>query len=107
MDDVPLGKVNAFEQALIEHVKSRHSQIGQRVVETGKLEDDLVEQLKSAVEEFKASWTDREETVETTASTEGAPETNSPVVDAAAAGSGGGSPTNTTTPSDATRSTGR
>ena len=76
MDDVPLGKVNDFEQALIEHVKTRHSAIGQKIVETGKLEDDLVEQLKSAVEEFKAAWTDREETADTTAAKEGVPETS-------------------------------
>ncbi len=106
MDDVPLAKVNDFERALIDHVKSRHSAVGQRVVESGKLEDDLVEQLRSAVEEFKSSWSDREQTTETTASQQGAPETNSPVVDAAAVGSGGGAPTNTTTPSDATQSTG-
>ncbi|HJR46180.1 MAG TPA: F0F1 ATP synthase subunit alpha, partial [Actinomycetota bacterium] len=67
MDDVPLGKVNDFEQQLIEHVKSRNSDIGQKVVESGKLEDDTVEKLKKAVEDFKSSWTDREDTVETTA----------------------------------------
>jgi F-type H+/Na+-transporting ATPase subunit alpha len=102
MDDVPLGKVNDFEQALIDHVKSRHSQLGQKIVETGKLEDDLVEQLRSAVEEFKSSWADREETVETTASQEGVP---------ASSDGGGGtgttgdtravdSPVGTSTPSD-------
>ena len=106
MDDVPLGKVNDFERDLIEHVKTRHSAIGAQIVESGKLPDELVEQLRSAVEEFKAGWSDRQQTVETTASREGAPETNSPVVDAAAAGSGGGGPVNTTTPSDATQSTG-
>ncbi len=107
MDDVPLGKVNDFEQALIEHVKSRHGGIGQKIIESGKLDDATAEQLRSAVEEFKAGWVDREGAVETTASTEGVPEANSPVVDAAAVGSGGGAPTNTTTPSDATQSTGR
>ena len=52
MDDVPLGKVNDFEQQLIEHVKSRHSEIGQTVVESGKLEDDTIETLKTAAEVF-------------------------------------------------------
>ncbi len=106
MDDVPLGKVNDFEQALIQHVKTRHAAIGQAIVDTGKLEDDLAEQLKAAVEEFKATWSSGQETADTAAAREGVPETTSPVADAAAAGSGGGAPTNTTTPSDATQSTG-
>ena len=82
MDDVPLGKVNDFEQRLIEQVKSRHSDIGQTIVSSGKLEDDTVAKLKSAVEDFKASWAASEDTVDSTAATEGVP---------ASSGAGGGS----------------
>ena len=117
MDDVPLGKVNDFEQRLIEQVKSRHSEIGHTIVSSGKLEDDTVAKLKSAVEDFKTSWTASEDTVETTAATEGVPEpSKTPAAEAGDAGSGpapagGGtgttsesraadSPVGTSTPSD-------
>jgi len=74
MDDVPLNRVNDFESELIEQVKSRHSGLGEQMVETGKLDEDLEAKLKSAVADFKSAWADREETVETTAAEEGVPE---------------------------------
>ena len=76
MDDVPLDKVNDFERQLIEQVKTRHSEIGNQIVETGKLDEELEGKLRSAVEDFKASWADREKTEETTASEEGVPDTS-------------------------------
>jgi len=92
MDDVPLGKVNDFEQRLIEQVKSRHSDIGQTIVSSGKLEDDTVDKLKSAVEDFKASWTDSEDTVETTAAKEGVPEPSKTPAAESGDAEGGGPP---------------
>ena len=46
---------------MLDHLGSRYSSIGDTIVETGKLEDDLVEQLKKAVEDFKQSWSARVE----------------------------------------------
>jgi F-type H+-transporting ATPase subunit alpha len=92
MDDVPLGKVNDFEQRLIEQVKSRHSDIGQTIVSSGKLDDDTVGKLKSAVEDFKASWADSEETVETTAATDGVPEPSKTPAAESGDAEGGGPP---------------
>ncbi|MFP5351150.1 MAG: F0F1 ATP synthase subunit alpha [Actinomycetota bacterium] len=94
MDDVPLDRVNDFERELIEQVKSRHSAIGQQIVETGKLDEDLEGKLRSAVEDFKSSWADREETVETTASEEGVPEPSK------ASGATEDAAADTSTPSD-------
>jgi F-type H+/Na+-transporting ATPase subunit alpha len=74
MDDLPIDKVGDFEQKLLDQVRTRHSDIGEKIVETGKLEEDLEEQLRKAVEEFKTSYTDQVETVETTAAEEGVPE---------------------------------
>jgi F-type H+/Na+-transporting ATPase subunit alpha len=75
MDDLPLERVGEFEEKLLDHVRTRHPQIGDKIVETGKLEDDLEEQLKKAVEEFKNSYSDQVDTVETTAAQEGVPDT--------------------------------
>jgi len=51
----------------LDHMRSRHSQIGEKIRDTGKLEDDTVEMLKSAAEEFKTSFAERVGTVETAA----------------------------------------
>jgi F-type H+/Na+-transporting ATPase subunit alpha len=74
LDDVPLEKVQQFEAELLDHMRSRHSSIGDTIRDSGKLEDDAIDQLKGAVEEFKNNWADREDTEETTASEEGVPE---------------------------------
>jgi F-type H+-transporting ATPase subunit alpha len=74
MDDVPLDKVGSFEAELLDHLRSRHSGIGDTIRDSGKLEEDLIQQLKSAVEDFKQSWAAREEPGETTASEAGVPD---------------------------------
>jgi F-type H+/Na+-transporting ATPase subunit alpha len=74
MDDLPVDKVPEFEAGLLDHMRTRHSEVGETIRESGKLEDDTVERLKQGVEEFKSSFTDRVETVETAAAEEGVPE---------------------------------
>ena len=74
MDDLPVEKVGEFEAGLIDHVRNRHSGIAEKIVESGKLEEDLENELRKAVEEFKDSFTERVDTVETTAAEEGVPE---------------------------------
>ena len=61
LDDVPLDQVGRFERELLDTLGSRNSDIGDAIVSTGKLEDDLIEQLKKAVEDFKQSWSARVE----------------------------------------------
>ena len=91
MDDVPLDKCRDFESGMLDHVRSRHSGLLEKIKETGKLEDDTIETLKSAAEEFKSSFTDKVDTVDTVAAQEGVPEPSS---------GAGGAPTDTATPSD-------
>ena len=59
LDDVPLDQVGRFEREMLDHLRSRYSGIGETIVSTGKLEEDTLSQLKSAVEEFKQSWSAR------------------------------------------------
>ena len=87
MDDLPIEKVSAFESGLIEHIRSRHAKVGETIRSTGKLEKDIEEALKKGVEEFKASFTDRVDTVETVAAKEGVP---TPAENAAAEGGDAG-----------------
>ena len=65
-----------FERKFLDFMRSRYGQIGETLRETGKLEDDTTEKMKSAADEFKQSYLDSEdvETVETVAAEEGVPE---------------------------------
>jgi F-type H+/Na+-transporting ATPase subunit alpha len=74
LDDVPVDKVREFESGLLDHMRARHSNIGETIRDTGVLDDDTVDKLAKAVEEFKSSFTERVETVETVAAEEGVPE---------------------------------
>jgi F-type H+-transporting ATPase subunit alpha len=91
LDDLPVEKVQDFERKFLDFMRSRYSQIGETIRDKGKLEDDTVEKLKSAVDEFKQSYLESEdvETVETVAAEEGVPETSeSPAAEGGEAGSG-------------------
>ncbi|HEX3326389.1 MAG TPA: F0F1 ATP synthase subunit alpha [Actinomycetota bacterium] len=115
VDDLPVDQVQRFEHELLENVSSRHPEIGEAIRSTGKLEDETIEKLKSAVEDFKSVFTADIETVETVASEEGVPEPSAaPAAEAGDAGAGpdaageqtssgdgdSESPTDAATPSD-------
>ena len=77
-DDLPVESVQQFERELLDHMRTHHDDIRDTIKESGKLEDDTSERLKSAVSEFKDSFADRVGTVETVAVEEGVPETSEP-----------------------------
>ena len=92
-DDLPVESVQQFERELLDHMRTHHGDIGDTIKESGKLEDDTSERLKSAVGEFKESFADRVGTVETVAAEEGVPETSEP-------GSGGEDTSTSDSPGD-------
>ncbi len=77
-DDLPVESVQEFERELLDHMGTHHDDIRDTIRESGKLEDDTSERLKSAVSEFKDSFADRVGTVETVAAEEGVPGTSEP-----------------------------
>jgi F-type H+-transporting ATPase subunit alpha len=88
LDDLPIEKVQEFERGMLEHLHARYSGIGETIRDTGKLEEDTIDQLKSALEEFKNTFTERVDTVETVAAKEGVPEpTDAPAAEEGDAGS--------------------
>jgi F-type H+-transporting ATPase subunit alpha len=88
LDDLPVEKVQEFEAGLLEHMRTRHSDVGETIRSSGKLEEETESKLRSAVEEFKSSFADRVGTVETVAAEEGVPEaTGSSAAEGAEAGS--------------------
>ena len=74
LDDLPIERVQDFESGLLDHLRGRHSGIGETIRDTGKLEDDTIEKLRKAVQDFKDSYAEQVETVDTAAAEEGVPE---------------------------------
>jgi F-type H+-transporting ATPase subunit alpha len=74
LDDLPVDQVQSFERGFLDHMKTRHPEIGETIVSTGKLEDETIDKLRKAADEFKSSFTDQVETIETAAAEEGVPE---------------------------------
>jgi hypothetical protein len=98
VDDLPIDKVQDFEHDMLENLRSRHPDIGESIATTGKLEDDEIEKLKAAVDEFKANFVSNVDTVDTVAAQEGVPEPSAaPAAEAGDAGAG---------PADAAQSSG-
>jgi F-type H+-transporting ATPase subunit alpha len=61
LDDVPVSDVRRFERELLDFMGTTKKDIGQKLVETGKLDEELEGQLREAVEEFKKSFHASEE----------------------------------------------
>ncbi|WP_227762534.1 F0F1 ATP synthase subunit alpha [Zhaonella formicivorans] len=57
LDDVPVDKVRKFEAEFLTFMKNSHPDILKEIVTSGKLSDELIESLKKAIEEFKATFT--------------------------------------------------
>jgi F-type H+/Na+-transporting ATPase subunit alpha len=56
LDVVPVGDVRRFESEFLDYVGREHKGIYDAILQTGKLEDETVERLKSAVNEFKKQF---------------------------------------------------
>jgi F-type H+/Na+-transporting ATPase subunit alpha len=91
LDDLPVDRVQEFEAGLLEHMHTRHSGIGETIRSSGRLEEDTETKLRSAVEDFKSSFTDRVGRVETVAAEEGVPEASGSPAEGEEAGPGSSS----------------
>ena len=58
LDDLALNKVVDFETALLDFMRNSHQEVMARINETGDWNDELAAELKTALDEFKAtgSW---------------------------------------------------
>jgi F-type H+-transporting ATPase subunit alpha len=56
LDDAPVEDVKRFEQEFILFVESRHPQIGEHIRSEGTLPDDVAEQLREAIKEFRETF---------------------------------------------------
>ena len=55
MDDVEVNKILDFEAAMLSHLKSNNADLVNTINETGDFNDDIANQMKAAVESFKAN----------------------------------------------------
>jgi len=58
LDDIEIPKVTAFEQQLHQHMGANHGDLVKKINDKGDYTDEIAEELKKAVEDFKAngSW---------------------------------------------------
>jgi len=55
-DDVEVGRLLAFEHALIQEINSKHAGLMQRILDKRELDADGEKELAAAIVEFKKSW---------------------------------------------------
>jgi F-type H+-transporting ATPase subunit alpha len=54
--DLPVNKVGKFNSELVSYVKEKYPQVLTQIAETGDVNDQLIDMMKKAVEEFKAQF---------------------------------------------------
>ncbi|MBB5021088.1 F0F1 ATP synthase subunit alpha [Desulfurispira natronophila] len=57
LDDIPVDAVNRFETEFLAYLKSQKAEILKAIVEKQKLDDEIEANLKSAITEFKKTFT--------------------------------------------------
>ena len=65
LDDLPVAQVNPFANALVDHFQGAKSGLRDTLVEKKAFNDDLTEQFKQAIADFKTGYTARQETTTT------------------------------------------
>ncbi len=56
MDDIPVGDIRRFERELLDYMGREHKDLMTAIREGGKMSDDTVEALRSAVNKFKQQF---------------------------------------------------
>ncbi|MER3436590.1 MAG: F0F1 ATP synthase subunit alpha, partial [Chloroflexota bacterium] len=56
LDDIPIDQIRTFEAQYLDYLRTVHPEILQRIAAEKALSDDLIEQMKKAVQDFKAGF---------------------------------------------------
>ena len=56
LKDIPVEKVKEFENEFIKFMDNNHPEIGNQILEVGKLNDEIENNLKEAIKEFKEDF---------------------------------------------------
>jgi F-type H+-transporting ATPase subunit alpha len=57
IDDIPVEAVQQFRSELLDYMESSHRNLLDKIVEAGRIDDDLEESLRSAIQDFKSTFT--------------------------------------------------
>ncbi len=57
LDDIPINKINDFEAALLAHLRSDQTEYLDKINASGDYNDDIADEMRSILEQFKASNT--------------------------------------------------
>jgi F-type H+-transporting ATPase subunit alpha len=57
LDDVKVERVNEWQDAFLQYVGTQHPEIAENLRDGWRLTDEIEEELKAAILEFKAGWT--------------------------------------------------
>ena len=60
LDDVPVADIHRFEAELLDFIGHSHQGIYDAIVQTGKLDDELVSSMQGAIDEFKRQFSPSE-----------------------------------------------
>jgi len=56
LDDIPVADIHRFEADFLDHLGRENPEIYAGILESGKLEDDTVDALKKAIDDFKKAY---------------------------------------------------
>ena len=56
MDDIEISQVEDYEKGLIEFLSSNKSKTIETIIDTGKIDDNTESELKSAIDDFNATY---------------------------------------------------
>jgi F-type H+/Na+-transporting ATPase subunit alpha len=86
LDDIPTARIRGFELDFHEFMRTQRPQIGEAIRTSGKLEQDMVEALTAAVNEFKQTFQAQQESGAAARTRTAAPPAEKSNTDAATAG---------------------
>jgi F-type H+-transporting ATPase subunit alpha len=56
LDDLPVADVRRFEEGLLQHMRARHPAVGRHIATSGDLPENVMDELRRGVEEFKQTF---------------------------------------------------
>ncbi len=56
LDKIPVGDVNRYEKAMLDHMRAEHKDVLDTIDSTGELKDETIEKIEAALEKFTGSF---------------------------------------------------
>ena len=63
LDDIPVDNVGRFEDELLSFMNSNYPEVGDKIVEEGKLTDELEAELEEGIEDFKETFSVKKKSI--------------------------------------------